>query len=135
MPFVEQRLTAILLSAFSFVAVILAIVGLYAVMASFVGTRVREIGVRMALGADSGSILAMVMQRGILLVSIGVAIGCVLAGFLTRVVASMLFGVGAFDPVTFLATAALLVAVGAGACWLPARRAASVDPMTALRFD
>lgn len=133
--FSEQRLTAILLTAFSVVAVVLAIIGLYAVMASFVGTRVREIGVRMALGADSGTILAMVMQRGVLLVAIGVAIGFVLAGLLTRVVASMLFGVGAFDPLTFTATALLLMAVGGAACWLPARRAASVDPMTALRFE
>jgi putative ABC transport system permease protein len=117
------------------VAVVLALVGLYGVMSTFVGARVREIGLRMALGADRSSILAMVMRRGFVLVAAGVAAGLLLTAFLTRLAVSMLYGVGAFDLPTFAGVALLLVLGGGFACWLPSRRAASVDPMVALRFE
>lgn len=133
--FAEQRITTILLSAFSIVAVVLALIGLYGIMSAFVGARVREIGLRMALGADRGNILTMVLRRGVVLVAIGVAVGLVLTGFLTQLVVSMLYGVGAFDVPTFGGVALTLIAAGGVACWIPARRAASVDPMTALRLE
>lgn len=133
--FAEQRITTILLSAFSLVAGVLAIVGLYGIMSSFVGARIREIGLRMALGADRRGILSMVMRRGFVLVAIGVSVGLVFTALLTRMMVSVLYGVGAFDLPTFAGVAAVLIAAGAIACWIPARRAASVDPMIALRFE
>jgi predicted permease len=131
----QERLSASLLSGLSILAVLIAAIGLYGVMAFTVAQRTREIGVRVALGAVAGDILRGVMAEALLLVAAGLAAGSVAAVCLARLVANLLFGISATHPVTYLVTAALLAAVGAGAAYLPARRAAWVDPMLALRTE
>ena len=118
---------------FGVLALIIASLGLYGLLAQTVSARSREIGIRMALGATWRSVMQMVMSRGILLTGAGVGIGAVLAGSLTRAMESLLYGVGASDPLTFGLVASLLAAVSAVACAIPAVRAARVDPMLVLR--
>lgn len=113
----------------------LSAVGLYGVMSYAVGQRRREIGVRIALGAQHRHILRLVLGNGIVLVSIGVAIGLVSAFGFTRLMASLLFGVAANDPGTYAAVSLLLIAVAMCACYIPTRRAASLDTMDALRSE
>jgi ABC-type antimicrobial peptide transport system permease subunit len=100
-----------------------------------VGQRTREIGVRMALGARSSSVVSLVLRNGLKLAGIGLALGLLAALGLTQFLRGVLYGVSAFDPVSFAAVAAVLTGVGILACWLPARRAAKVDPMVALRSE
>jgi macrolide transport system ATP-binding/permease protein len=126
------RIGAWLIGVFGLLAVLLAAVGLYGVISFSVSRRVREIGIRKALGAESGSVIAMVLRRGVVLVAIGGVLGAVLAGAGGRLLSSVLF-VGAFDPVSFGAAFLVLAMVAACAYWFPARRAARVDPMVALR--
>jgi predicted permease len=131
----RQRFTMLLFAIFSVAALLLAAVGIYGVMAYSVSRRTRELGIRMALGAQAGDVLRLVSREGGRLVGLGLAVGLAGALALTRFLASMLFGVSSHDPLTFVAIAGLLSVVAAVACLLPARRATRVDPMTALRAD
>lgn len=127
--------TMVLLGAASGVALLLGIVGIYGVISYIVAQRTREIGVRMALGATASSVRSMVVRHGLVLAAWGVVVGLAGAAAMSRVIASILFGVTATDPWTYVVVAALLTVVAAGASWLPARRAAGVDPSNALRGD
>jgi len=130
-----QRFVMALLTAFAGLAIVLASVGLYGVIAYLVAQRTHEIGVRMALGARSRDVLRMVLGHGLRLVAIGVVLGLVGALALTRFLAGQLYGVRPTDPLTFIAVTALLALVALAAAWLPAQRAARVDPMIALRAE
>jgi putative ABC transport system permease protein len=129
----DRRQQTTLLVVFGVLALIIASLGLYGLLAQTVSARGREIGIRMALGATWRSVMRMVMSRGMLLTGAGVGIGAVLAWSLTRAMESLLYGVGASDPLTFALVAGLLAAVAAVACAIPAVRAARVDPMLVLR--
>jgi len=123
------------LSLFGALALFLAACGIYGVVAYAVAQRRREIGVRMALGAQRRNILVLVLRQGMKLAGIGVAMGAALALALTRVIRSLLYEVDPSDPVTFAGVALLLTLAALLACWLPARRAANADPMEALRTE
>ena len=131
----QRRFSMLLLAAFALVALFLAAVGLYGVVAYTVSRRTQEIGVRMAIGASPGDVLRMVLGAGMKLALTGVVIGLAGALAVTRFIASMLFDVTPFDPPSYAATAAVLLAVAALACYVPARRAMSVDPLVALRQE
>ncbi|HKQ78136.1 MAG TPA: ABC transporter permease [Blastocatellia bacterium] len=131
----SDRMIASLLGAFGGIALLLAVVGIYSVMSFAVTQRAREIGVRVALGARGADVLRLVIGQGMKLVVIGVAIGLAMSLALTRLTASLLFEVSATDPITFTLVALLLIGVALMACYLPARRAAKVDPVVALRRD
>jgi predicted permease len=131
----DTSLQTALLGTFAGIALLLAGIGLYGVMAYAVAQRTREIGIRMALGAEPRSVLRMIMGRGGLLTVAGVALGAPAAFGLARWMRSLLFGVGAGDPVTFAAVALLLSLVAMMACYIPARRAMRVDAITALRYE
>ncbi len=131
----SQRFSLILMGAFAGLALLLAGIGIYGVLSYLVGRRTREIGVRMALGAQRLDVLRMVLGDGARMTMVGAAVGLVAALALTRLMASMLFGVRPTDPVTFVAVAVLLCGIALFACYLPARRAARVDPNVALRYE
>jgi putative ABC transport system permease protein len=131
----DRRFYALLLGLFSGLALFLALVGVYGVVAYGVACGSREIGVRMALGAGRRAVVGTVLRDGLVPVLAGMAAGLAAAALLTRALSSLLFEVGRFDPSTFVATPAVLLAVAALAAWLPARRAAAVDPSVALRMD
>jgi ABC-type antimicrobial peptide transport system permease subunit len=129
----DKSLNTTLLSVFAGVSLLLSLIGVYGVMSYTVAQHTREIGIRMALGAQPGAILKLVVGRGLVLVSVGVAIG-VLASFgLTRFIEHMLFGVTPTDPLTFVAIVFLLGLVALLACLIPAQRAMRVDPIVVLR--
>jgi predicted permease len=130
-----RRASSTLISAFALLALVLACIGIYGVMAYAVAQRRQEIGVRMALGARRGHVLRMMMGLGVRLTLLGVVIGLVSAFALTRLMTSLLFEVSAFNPLIFSIAALLLIAVAMAASYLPARRAASIDPMRALRTE
>jgi putative ABC transport system permease protein len=131
----KRKFTMTLLTIFAGIAVALASIGLYGVMSYSVSQRTREIGIRMALGAQRRDVLQLVVRQGMLLTAIGVGLGLLGSLGLTRLISSMLFGVSATDVATFGAVSALLFGIAGIACWLPARRASGVDPMVALRRD
>ena len=131
----SRRFNLILISFFGIVALLLASAGVFGVMAYSVSRRTREIGVRVALGARPRDVLTMVLGQGMRTISIGLLIGLAGSLLLTRAMASMLFGIGAADPLTFAGVILLLVAAALLACFIPARRAAKVDPMVALRYE
>ncbi len=128
----RPRFRTLLMAGFGVVALLLAVVGLYGVMAYSVSQRSKEIGVRMALGASRGSVLSMVFREGTPLVVTGLGLGLLCALALSRVLESMLFGVGARDPAVFITVPILLAAVATTALWIPARRATRVDPVRTL---
>jgi predicted permease len=128
-----RRLNAALVSSFGLLAVIIAAVGIAGVLAFSVSARTNEIGIRMSLGADTGRIQRMILREGGVLLAIGLASGVTGAFFATRAIRGLLFGVVPHDPVTFLAVALMMAAIGVGACWVPALRAARVDPAIAMR--
>jgi len=130
-----RRFTMTLLAIFAAVALVLAGVGLFGLMAFLVAQGTHDIGVRMALGARRRDIFGLVVGRGMVLTSLGIAAGVVGALALTRLMGSMLFGVGARDPLTLAVTVLVLAVVALAACFIPARRAGRVDPMVALRCE
>jgi putative ABC transport system permease protein len=131
----EPKFSAMLIGLFAGLALILSCIGLYGVMSYAVAQRTRELGIRMALGAQRRDVLRLVIRQGIGLTLLGAAIGVAIAVALTRMMKSWLFGVSPTDPLTFAVAALLLTIVALLSCWVPARRAAKVDPITALRFE
>jgi predicted permease len=131
----QRRFALTVFTAFAAAGLLLAAVGIYGVLAWSVSTRTREIGVRAALGATRGALVARVVRDGMTLTGAGIAAGLVGAAFATRALLTLLFGVSRLDPVTYLAVVGLLSAVAGLACWIPAARAARVDPVTALRGE
>jgi putative ABC transport system permease protein len=141
-PLFMDRVAVTFLSAFGVLALALAAIGLYGVLAYSVAARTREIGIRMALGANTVDVLKLVIRQGMMLALIGVAIGSITAFGLTRFIKNLVFfdmdllyGVSATDPLTFVLSALLLAGVALLASYLPARRATKVDPMAALRWE
>jgi ABC-type antimicrobial peptide transport system permease subunit len=128
-----RRLNAILVSSFGILAVVIAAVGIAGVLAFSVSARTNEIGIRMSLGADSGRVQRMILAEGGVLLALGLLLGVAGALTATQFIRGLLFGVAPNDPTTLAAVAAVMAAVGIGACWLPALRAASIDPATAIR--
>jgi predicted permease len=131
----QERLFALLLSFFGLLALLLAALGLYGVLTHSVAQRTQEIGIRMALGADARHVLRLVIGQGMVLVCVGITVGLIAAYWLTKLLTTWLYGVSETDPLTFGAIASLLMFVALFACYLPARRAARVDPIVALRYQ
>jgi predicted permease len=131
----QQRFFTLLLSMFAAVALILAIVGIYGVLAYSVSQRTREIGIRMALGAHPSDVLKMVLKQGMWLVSIGLIVGLVAAIVLTRVVYNMVYGAGGADIITFVGVSLVMILAALSACYISARKATKVDPLKALQFE
>ena len=130
-----QRIAASVAGSLGLVGVLLAAIGIYGVTAYMVSSRTREIGIRMALGAERAAVVRMVLRQGLTLTMIGAAIGLAVAAAASRLLGSLLFGVGATDPLTFIGSTLLFFVVGAAACYVPARRATAIGAMDALRYD
>jgi predicted permease len=131
----QRRFQTSLLIAFALVALLLAAVGIYGLIRYSVATRMREISVRIAVGAQRSDIVGMILREGLTLSMIGLALGLVGAVWLSQLLSGLVFGITAADPVTFVAVSALLTAVAAAACYMPARRAARIDPVVALKYE
>jgi predicted permease len=130
-----HHFSAWLVGGFAAMALILGVVGLYGVVAYSVSRRTREIGVRMALGAERRGVVLMILRQAGKMVTLGVVVGLLASLGVSRLIASMLFGVNSYDPLTFVAAAVILTPVALAACYIPARRAARVDPMVALPYE
>ena len=130
-----RRLSMFLSTGFSFLALMLAAIGIYGVMAYHVAQRTGEIGIRMALGAQRGDVLRMILTSGAWLVGIGLVIGLAASLAMARVLAAQLYHLSPYDPFVFCIIPLVLIGVAFLACWLPARRASRVDPLVALRHD
>jgi ABC-type antimicrobial peptide transport system permease subunit len=124
-----------LMEIFAAVALMLAALGTYGVMSYAMNQRTQEIGIRIALGAQRGDVVRLALRPGLILTSIGIGVGIFASLFLTRLMSSLLFGIGATDAVTYVGVSLLLMAVALFACYIPARRATKVDPMVALRYE
>ena len=131
----DRRLVMLLLAAFAGLALVLACLGVYSVMAYVVGQRTSEIGIRMALGASPATVQQMILGEGLRLTALGIGLGLLAAFGLTRLMQQLLFGVQAHDPLIYAGISLLIAVVAACACWLPARRATRVDPLIALRAE
>jgi ABC-type antimicrobial peptide transport system permease subunit len=130
-----RRFSMILLAAFAVLALILSCVGIFGVISYVVTQRTHEIGIRMALGAQRNDVLKLMLGEGMQMAMAGVVVGLVASVFLTRLLSTMLYGVSATDPITFIGVAVILSAVALTACYIPTRRAMRVDPMVALRYE
>jgi ABC-type antimicrobial peptide transport system permease subunit len=135
LPLAPAKLLAAVSSSFGVLALLLAAMGLYGVMSYVVGSRTREMGIRIALGAQTSGVLRLVIGQGLRLAFTGIALGVVAAVAFTRVLASVLYGVGPTDVATFIGVVLLLIAVALLASYMPARRATKVDPLVALRSE
>jgi putative ABC transport system permease protein len=133
--YTEPKFLMTLMSVFAGLGLLLVLVGIYSVLSYSVARRTHEIGIRMAMGAERGDVLRMIVRQGLKLALIGVAVGIAGALALTRYLSDMLYGVKPTDPLTFIAVSLTLIAVALAACYIPARRAAKVDPMVALRYE
>jgi putative ABC transport system permease protein len=131
----QPRFRTVLLAAFSLLALVIASVGIYGVMNYLVSLQIREFGIRLALGATEGEVLQLVLRRAAVLIAAGIGLGLLGSAMIARAISGLLFGVGAFDPLTFLAVSLVLSAVALLASFIPARRATRVDPLTALRYE
>jgi len=131
----QPRFAMVLLGAFATVALVLALVGIYGVLAYAVSQRTREIGIRMVLGAEGGQVVGMVVREGMIMALTGVVVGTAAAWFLSGLMAGLLYGVAPRDPATFTVVPALFAAVALVACFVPAARAARVRPASALRHS
>jgi putative ABC transport system permease protein len=131
----QERFRMFVLASFSAMALILAAIGIFGVISYSVSRRTREIGIRMALGAESNSVLRMVLSQGLRLILPGVALGLCASVILTRIMKTMLYGITPFDPLTFGIVTAVLISVALAACWIPARRATQLDPVATLRCE
>jgi ABC-type antimicrobial peptide transport system permease subunit len=128
-----RRLNAALISSFSVLAVIIAAVGIAGVLAFSVSARTHEIGIRMSLGANRARVQRMILGEGGVLLAVGLVVGVAGAFFSARIIEGLLFGVEPHDPMTFIGVAVLMAAIGIGACWIPALRAARIDPAITMR--
>ena len=128
-----RRLNALLLGGFATLALVIAAIGIAAVLAFNVSARTNEIGIRMALGAAPGAVTTMILKEGFLLVGLGLLVGVASSLALSRTIDSFLFGVASRDPVTLIVVAVTMSAIGLVACWMPARKASRIDPSEALR--
>ncbi len=131
----RPRFHTVLLGVFAALALLIAVVGVYGHLSYSVARRRHEIGVRMALGAGRGAVLSLFVRQGMAPVAVGLALGVVLAALFSRVLESLVFGIATTDVATYVGVTGLLAGVAAAACWLPARRAAAVDPMRVLREE
>jgi putative ABC transport system permease protein len=131
----QKKFTMLLLSIFAGAALLLAAIGLYGVISYSVAQRTRELGIRIALGAQRGDVLRLILRQGMTLVAAGVIFGIAASLGLTRLMGTFLYGISANDPITFFALSTALVFVAFIACWLPARRASIVDPIVALHAE
>ena len=130
-----RQLGALVVTGFAFLALVLASIGLYGVVSYAVSRRVREVGIRMSLGAEPGSVVKMLTAGGMRLVAVGGVVGLVLAAVLAQLLSRLLYGVEALDPVTFLGVPLVLGIVASLASWIPARRATRVNPVSALKME
>jgi ABC-type antimicrobial peptide transport system permease subunit len=133
--YAEPRFSLIILGVFAGLGLILALIGVYSVIAYVVSQRAHEIGIRMALGASRADVLWMVLRMGLRLIGIGLAVGLLASLALTRLIAAQLWGVSPHDPVTLTGVIAVLVLFGVAACYVPARKATALDPITALKVE
>lgn len=131
----QPRFRTTLLAAFSLLALVIAAVGIYGVMNYVVSQRIREFGIRVAIGATEGDVLRLVLRRAVVLIGAGLGLGLVGSAMLARLIAGLLYGISALDPATFVVVSVLLTAIALLASYIPARRATRVDPLTALRYE